>query len=543
MTDPKDEGFSIQELVDSGVIEFGESTTLNLKGLKIKSLDGLQNVPNPENIDFLDLSENKLTVLAPRAFERFPNLKTLRLSANGTLTEICPEAFFGLSKLLRLYLSRTDFKKIDKNTFKGLCSLESLELQNGQISEIGPGSFIELSHLVELDLAGNSIADLPENTWQGLGKVENLNLGYNRLTSLRLGAFKGLKNLASLSLRRNQLSQIEERAFRDLVNLYDVDLSENPFDERPDWLADLQKVQNLQRLQLVARTSLPPKDHQKAKKVADKKLSYMTNPGCTLTEEEVKEAFESSVDEGYLIKTTPSEGMEQVTTKSKFGGQPYDEGEAWPTCTHCDEPLTFVFQFNTEGLRPLKNLETTCLYVFFFCNTDSCCCAGRGTNEDDGTWILRKYASPSIEKARKVVSPAPPDDDEYAVRIVPCAIEAIYEKTFPYASKLDSGSKAIIEFMTGKTEDDEEFELMVEEIATNLFSCGLENTGGKGYLGLPYFFNPLEIPVCSKCNNAMELLFQLGSDESSGFEYGDCGCVYLFFCPKHQDEFGFRALA
>jgi Leucine-rich repeat (LRR) protein len=147
--------------------------------------------------------------------------------------------------------SNKELKKITRDTFKSLVSVERVELIECGISQIGLGAFKSLHNLKFLDLRANkltkfSLTDLPVNlehlnlsqnqikfvNSHGLlanSKLLMLNLSSNKLELLPEGAFSSLVALRSLDLAWNELSSISSEAFSGLYNLRELDLKGNKF--------------------------------------------------------------------------------------------------------------------------------------------------------------------------------------------------------------------------------------------------------------------------------------------------------------------------
>lgn len=164
----------------------------------------------------LDLSSNLLSALSERGFEGLGNLVSVDLTQNRIHT-IHPMAFAALGKLRELTLNENQLRGgLQRRSFQGLASLETLELSRNNITGDVGEVFGDLRSLTRLDLS------------------------QNRLQSLSPDYFETLSNLTDLGLRANRLTTLDPRFRRVFDRLLSLDLSSNPWncDCRLLWLAE-----------------------------------------------------------------------------------------------------------------------------------------------------------------------------------------------------------------------------------------------------------------------------------------------------------------
>ncbi len=214
-------GLSIEDYLSSPVLkekikiitDRGE-VVLNLEGMKINSLQGLQNIPNILTVQTLDLENNQLTTIESNTFAGLTNLKYLHLSGNN-LTTIESNTFAGLTSLEVLVLKDNQLTMIESNAFAGLTSLEGLYLQNNQLTTIESNAFAGLTSLKYLDLENNQLTMIESNAFADLTNLKYFDLKDNNLTTIESKTFAGLTSLKSLVLRGNkQLSEPTKDAIR-----------------------------------------------------------------------------------------------------------------------------------------------------------------------------------------------------------------------------------------------------------------------------------------------------------------------------------------
>ena len=73
--------------------------------------------------------------------------------SNNKIATIPPRAFAKLSKLQQLYLSYNDIRTLEPLTFEGLDNLTYLSLYGNNISRVPPRAFMQLTKLENLDLS------------------------------------------------------------------------------------------------------------------------------------------------------------------------------------------------------------------------------------------------------------------------------------------------------------------------------------------------------------------------------------------------------
>lgn len=114
-----------------------------------------------ENVTVLDLSNNDISSLTRRHFERLKSLEVLLLSSNK-INSLAPDIFVNLTKLKRLDL-RSNSLELQSSKSEGFLissSLEELNLDDCGINEIPDGTFNNMTQLRNLTLAGNLFDDV-----------------------------------------------------------------------------------------------------------------------------------------------------------------------------------------------------------------------------------------------------------------------------------------------------------------------------------------------------------------------------------------------
>ncbi|XP_075881256.1 extracellular matrix protein 2 isoform X2 [Nelusetta ayraudi] len=206
----------------------------------------------------LSLEGNNITSIPANAFNGIPKLEWINLKKNKlTSAGIDATALQGLKMLRRLYLddnlletvpnlpptleelkiSENGLNGIHKNSFKGLSSLITLELEGNLLSEgnVDPLAFTPLIQLSYLRLGRNHFRTVP----QGLPmSLQELYLENNLIEEISEAAFNQSQSLNVISLRHNRLDEtrIAPLAWFNHRNLESLDLSNNQFYLVPSYL-------------------------------------------------------------------------------------------------------------------------------------------------------------------------------------------------------------------------------------------------------------------------------------------------------------------
>ncbi|WKY00649.1 hypothetical protein Q1695_015015 [Nippostrongylus brasiliensis] len=127
----------------------------------------------------IDISHNKIEVLASHTFALCSELRVLDLSYNP-LGDLPHRPFVRNSRLKWLKLSHTKIKTISPENFVGLTSLKSLTLSFSPIHAITPFAFLPMKSLKTLDLEATNITVVPAAVTQNCA-LTHLNLANNML--------------------------------------------------------------------------------------------------------------------------------------------------------------------------------------------------------------------------------------------------------------------------------------------------------------------------------------------------------------------------
>ncbi|XP_059666497.1 LRR receptor-like serine/threonine-protein kinase GHR1 [Cornus florida] len=160
------------------------------------------------NIEFLDLSENRLTGSIPEMTSQFLRLNYLNLSHNS-LSSSLPKVIMQFPKLTVLDLSFNQFNGPLLTTLLSLPTLQELHLEN--------------------NLLVGSIDFTPKSIGSTEPSLRVLDLSHNRLNGYFPGEFGSLTGLQMLSLAGNNFSGSLPTSMTEISSLSSLDISQNHF--------------------------------------------------------------------------------------------------------------------------------------------------------------------------------------------------------------------------------------------------------------------------------------------------------------------------
>ncbi|XP_071488792.1 toll-like receptor 4 [Diadema antillarum] len=166
------------------------------------------------NISLLKLSKNNVTYIPPGAFQHLKHVRRLDIDQNN-LMNLSFNSFRGMDSLecLNIVLSKIvriqGFQMNTTNATLHIPSLVSLNLSMNRISSLSEGVFQGLDVLHVLRLRSCRIRSLQNRTFEGLRSLEMLDLGINLLTSIPEPVLQHVPNLRKLVLFNNKISQLD----------------------------------------------------------------------------------------------------------------------------------------------------------------------------------------------------------------------------------------------------------------------------------------------------------------------------------------------
>ncbi|MCW8130798.1 MAG: DUF1963 domain-containing protein [Planctomycetota bacterium] len=199
---------------------------------------------------------------------------------------------------------------------------------------------------------------------------------------------------------------------------------------------------------------------------------------------------------------------------SKFSGIPWlGEGEAWPACANCGEPMQLFVQLNAGSLPPGAGqpFGTGLLQMFYCTNKEAQCEVECEAWAPFGSTVLLRVVEPAGAPRRFARSPVPE----------PIAPRQIVRWTADY------------DYPAG-----EERRQLGIDVGDAGEMDGFPREGEK-LLGWPLWVQGVEYPNCPDCGARMQHLFQLDSEKNLDYMFGDMGCGHITQCRNHPRRLAF----
>ncbi|KAK6100657.1 Leucine rich repeat family protein [Brugia pahangi] len=197
---------------------------LRLNGNQLSSLQ-MDSFVGLSQLQILDLSANQLIQLEPFSFSELNSLQELIISDN-LLTILQPDIFTGLKNLQRLDLSNNRLHTIAEHLFDDVLTLHLLDLSHNNLSTIGSDTLVSLTSLKNLDLSSNSFVDLSFN---GLNNLQYLNISHNLVQRIEQSNYRSLSLLRELDLSFNQMMELATSSFDGLNSLEILEMTNEPY--------------------------------------------------------------------------------------------------------------------------------------------------------------------------------------------------------------------------------------------------------------------------------------------------------------------------
>ena len=124
------------------------------------------------NIEYLDMSNCRISKLDKYSFSKFNKLQYLNLSVNslGKMQCLLSDILFNLKSLKELIISNNNINCLTSYIFHLMKNLKRIDISNNAIKGFD-ASLAETKNLEYLDLSGNRINKLSENTMRELDKL------------------------------------------------------------------------------------------------------------------------------------------------------------------------------------------------------------------------------------------------------------------------------------------------------------------------------------------------------------------------------------
>ncbi|EDW31947.1 GL10699 [Drosophila persimilis] len=213
------------KLNDTTVLEIRNLSNLVKVTLKRNLLEVIPKFTGLTGLKHLILANNRIRSISSEALAVLPMLKTLDLSRNQ-LHSIEANSFPKSTRLAHLILNWNEIANVDEHSFAALNNLTDLELNNNRLNSLPVGVFKNLNRLKKLALSYNHL-EINWSTFRGLLSLQRLQLKSNQIRSLQDGVFYVMRNIESIELDHNQISSLSRQGLFNLTKLHHLSLSNN----------------------------------------------------------------------------------------------------------------------------------------------------------------------------------------------------------------------------------------------------------------------------------------------------------------------------
>jgi uncharacterized protein YwqG len=232
--------------------------------------------------------------------------------------------------------------------------------------------------------------------------------------------------------------------------------------------------------------------------------------------EKLKNSLQPLLKNCYRITAKKMEFVADLAESTRFGGPAYaEEVTQTPVCATCNNPLSFIFQFKEN---PLTNQGE--LLQFFYCFE----CSPWGGKNETGQWLIRSFPSPEKDKFH-------PGASEIS-ELQPCICKITEVKMLPDFETLEEKGHEAIRICEQIDKNDP---WDVYEETCVAMGCETEPFSSVG--GYQIWIQGHTEKLCPECKKTMEFIAQIDSEAEADVMWGDAGCVYLFRCKEHPQQF------
>ncbi|XP_050029797.2 uncharacterized protein [Dermacentor andersoni] len=174
--------------------------------------------PTRTTMTRLDLSHNRIKLIAATEFDHLFNLESLNLSSNKII--ILPgQVFANLSRLVVLDVSRNPLLRVELGSLN--LPVTFLALDDCNLTSVPD---VNAANLVELSLGLNSIANCSATSFANVSKLRTLDLSSNRIREIDPGWWTHVTDLRSLDVSGNPIRGLWSESFKPFSTLHHLDI-------------------------------------------------------------------------------------------------------------------------------------------------------------------------------------------------------------------------------------------------------------------------------------------------------------------------------
>uniref|UniRef100_A0A336LQ60 CSON000132 protein n=1 Tax=Culicoides sonorensis TaxID=179676 RepID=A0A336LQ60_CULSO len=156
----------------------------------------------PKEVEYLDISRNKISHINDYSFKGYSVIKVLDLSFN-TISSLSLKSFESIESLQKLDLSYNRIDQFDHRLFEHNLKLTELDLSGNKFFSVTNQTFITSVSLKTLKLVDCKLVQVSNLMFHALPSLKYLDLSQNYLKVLQIKSFTSLKNLFEINLEDN----------------------------------------------------------------------------------------------------------------------------------------------------------------------------------------------------------------------------------------------------------------------------------------------------------------------------------------------------
>ncbi|KAI6171558.1 Protein toll [Aphelenchoides bicaudatus] len=191
----------------------------------------------------LKISNCSLDALPADTFTGLDKLLTLSISGFGS-PAIDEKLFNTVPQIERIWLTKSELKRLPSSVLCPLSGLQILTLSNNQLGDIRlglDGDECKLEHLILLDVSGNKIRHVGAGDLKSFPNIRRLSAGANQLDDLEMDSFQSTPLLQYLDLESNLLRTLPSLP----DSLLNLNAADNRLETLPATVANLEQLAHL----------------------------------------------------------------------------------------------------------------------------------------------------------------------------------------------------------------------------------------------------------------------------------------------------------
>ncbi len=171
----------------------------------VEERDDCYNDKDPNEMPHDDRDKNDATMTEEKPFVYYllKKLQTEVKNSNNNVVTI------QIGNIEKVYFRKQHIKMIAPSAFNRLKDLKSICLSGNRIKEIHPLIFNELTNLEKIDFSWNMLEAIDATIFNGLTNLKQINFSWNELKAIDATIFNGLTNLKQINFAQNEIEALE----------------------------------------------------------------------------------------------------------------------------------------------------------------------------------------------------------------------------------------------------------------------------------------------------------------------------------------------